>query len=413
MPADTAIDTLTIDDPIILLSEINNTVTTAGQKYNNTIRRHRMDDKYIESIRKALGTVVVPKRSKIVTRIESNGVIVVSDKEGRELARYTIPEYRSPTSQELQAMEEERVGNIVLAEKLVDKLYPNIREAARRLSAIDDTDVGEKMLARSDYLRLMREMQEANAAYSQAVYPEKFINSVKGIPTNRLFIDKRMDDSVIQHPINFLKSRPFPLEKIMEREGKVILPAEPASTTVTEEIEEFIPINSEFWLNPDAPINFEYDGAQYISIRQAIEAWKAREGGNPVAESIMGAASSREATAIATKGGLANKEIPVEIIKAIILASIKNNKPRQTVLKNMREGVYIYLNMDRVLGIGRLGPLEEIETRGDWNGQNLFGLAFAEVIKELKIAAVTARTGAIIGRRIASKKANFSNFAKF
>lgn len=363
-----------------------------------------MDDKYIESIRKALGTIVAPKRSKIVTRIEPNGVVIVSDRDGRELSRYTIPEYRPPTSQELQAMEEERLNRIVLAEKKVDSLYPNIREAARRLAAIDDEDVGQKMMARSEYLGLMREMHEANAAYSEAINSEKFINSVKGIPVNRLFIDKRKDDSVIQHPINFLKTRPFTLSKMMEREGKIEVAAA-APAVATEELEEFIPITSDFWLNPDAPINFEYEGAQYISIRQAIEAWKAREGDSSAQVSIMAAGSSLEASAIATSAGLNNKAIPVEVIKAMILASIKGNKPRQTVLKNMREGVYIYLNMDRVLGIGRLGPVEEIQARSDWNGQNLFGLAFAEAITDLKMVAVTAKTGAIIGRRIASKRA--------
>ncbi len=351
--------------------------------------------------------VTKKKRQPYKSTYTDNGDVIMTDKDGREVGKFAVPQRRLPTMQELQDMEAERAEKIVAVEQDIDRLYPLLREAARRIRSIDETDVGEKLIARSEYISLMRQMKEAYDVYSMSVGPEKRIETIDRLPGNRIYVDKNYMVDSLPYSITMLRQRPFPLEKMFEREGAAVsvdaieIAAAPAlPTTTTEGGEKFIPILPDMWLSPDAPILFEYEGQEFNSVRQAIEGWKARSAGEYDLEvQIMKSASALEARSI----GFKNKEIPIEIIKAIVMASIAKNKANMALLGHMAEGTYMYMDTDQILGVGMTGPAEMIRSRNNWMGKNQYGLAVSELVSEAHVRRQQAKTGAIISRR---RKAN-------
>lgn len=352
-----------------------------------------------KSIRDALQNIIPRKKSKYVSSFTGEGDILVSDKDGNRINTYVIPNYRAPTPDELYKMEEDRRAKVTLVENDIDKIYPRLRAASKKIIEIDDNAIGDKMIARSEYISITRELNEANARYSEALYPNKRIQNLSSVPNKLINIDRYNDDSTINHPINILRQRPFELADMFEREGEIKVVE---ASTQDEDEEKFIQLTPDHWLSPDNSINFIYEGQQYNSIRQALEAWKARTGGNYELEAdIMRTTSSLEAKAL----GIANKDIPVPVIKDIITATIDLNKPRKILLNNMLEDTYMYMDNDVILGIGAEGPINAIMTRENWMGENRYGLAVTELIKQTKMESKSAaRTGAIIGRRITMRR---------
>jgi predicted NAD-dependent protein-ADP-ribosyltransferase YbiA (DUF1768 family) len=351
-----------------------------------------------KSIRDALQNIVPRKKAKYISSFTAEGDILVSDKDGNRINTYVIPNYRAPTTDELYKMEEDRRAKVTLVENEIDQIYPRLRVAAKKIIETDDDAIGDKMIARSEYISINRELNDANARYSEALYPNKRIQNLTSVLNKSINIDRYNDDSIINHPINILRQRPFELVDMFEREGEIKV-AEPI---IQGNEEKFIQLNPDHWLSPDNPINFIYEGQQYNSIRQALEAWKARTGGNYELEAnIMRSSTPLDAKALGTP----NKDIPVAIIKDIINATIESNKPRKILLNNMLEDTYMYMNNDVILGIGTEGPINAIINRENWMGENRYGLAVTELIKEMKTESKTAaRTGAIIGRRIAMRR---------
>jgi predicted NAD-dependent protein-ADP-ribosyltransferase YbiA (DUF1768 family) len=352
-----------------------------------------------KSIRDALQNIIPRKKAKYVSSFTAEGDILVTDKEGNKINTYVIPNYRAPTTDELYKMEEDRRTKVTLVENDIDQIYPRLRAASKKIMEIDDSAIGDKMIARSEYISINRELNEANAHYSEALYPNKRIQNLSSVPNKLINIERYNDDSIINHSINLLRQRPFELDHIFEREGEI----EVAEIIQQDEQgEKFIQLTADHWLSPDNVINFIYEGQQYHSIRQALEAWKARTGGDYELESrIMKTTTPLESKAL----GIPNKDIPTDVIKSIISVSVDMNKPRKILLNNMLEDTYMYMDNDVILGIGTEGPINAIITRANWMGENRYGLAITDLIKQSKVEAKTAaRTGAIIGRRIAMRR---------
>ncbi len=353
---------------------------------------------YKKSIRDALEYIVPKSKSKFVASLSKEGDVILSDKEGKQLKTFSLPLYREPTLKEIQEMEQERRDRIVKAEEEISRMYPLMRAAAKRVQEIDDEQMAEKMSARSEYIGLVREMEIASAKYSQEVFPEKYVKKMKNMQVKMIDVAKYNDETVINHPINILKTRPFLMEQIFEREGEVPIPiietpAEVAASQGVQISEKFIPIFQDQWLSPDIPINFQYDGKMYSSVRQAIEAWKARTGGDYQREiDILKAMTPMDARSL----GVANKEIPAEVLMEILRSVNKFNSARNTLIRNLEEGTYIYMDIDVVLGVGMEGPLEGIISRANWMGQNKYGLAVTQMINEVKAAPESVRKRRIV-----------------
>jgi hypothetical protein len=347
---------------------------------------------YKKSIREALEYVAEKKaksKAKYKTTFTPEGDILLSDKDGKEVKTYSLPNYRSPTSQELQEAEQQRRDEIVKAEEEIDKLYARMREAARRVATTDEVNLGDKMQARSEYLSVMREMDIASSKYSETLYPEKRIDGLGKIPTKMLEVEKYNDDSVTSQRVFLMRTRPFNLEKMFEREGElpavIETPAE-FELQLGEAAEKFIPIMGDQWLSPDMAVNFQYNGHMYNSLRQAIEAWKARTGGDYEREmALLKATTPMDARSL----GVPNKEIPTEVILEMLQAVNQFNSARKTLIKNLESGTYMYMDIDVVLGVGIEGPVEGIKTRENWMGQNRYGLAVTQMIAEVKAAPET------------------------
>ncbi len=345
---------------------------------------------YKKSIRDALEYVVVKKKGKFITTFSNEGDIVVSDKQGKQVQTYSLPIYRPPIMKELHEMEQDRRNRIVKAEEEINRLYPLMRAAIKRINEIDDDNLGEKMTARSEYIGIIREIEVASARYSEELSPEKNIESLKKLPRKMIDVERYNDDTIIEHSVNLLKRRPFEMQKMFERDGEI--PVElietPADLAAQQQgiAEKFIPIFQDQWLSPDIPINFQYAERMYSSVRQAMEAWKARTGGDYEREmAILKALTPMDARSL----GIPNKEIPAEIILDILRAVNKFNSARKTLIRNLEEGTYMYMDTDVILGVGFEGPVEGIKSRENWMGQNKYGIAITQMIAEIKATPET------------------------
>jgi predicted NAD-dependent protein-ADP-ribosyltransferase YbiA (DUF1768 family) len=358
---------------------------------------------YKKSVREALEYVSTKKaksKAKFKTTFTPEGDILLSDKDGKQIKTYALPNYRSPTAEEIQAAEQQRKNKIVKTEEELDKLYMQMRESARRLVEIDDINVGDKMQARSEYISIMREVEIASAKYSEALHPEKRIHKLKQIPTKMLDIAKYNDDSLTNQHVVLLRTRPMLLETIFEREGElphiIETPSDFELQLQSTEEEIFIPIMANQWLSPDIPVNFQYEQQIYNSVRQAIEAWKARTGGDYEREmAILKAVTPADARSL----GVSNKEIPTEIILDILRAVNQFNSARKILIRNMETGIYMYMDTDVILGVGMEGPVEGIKSRENWMGQNRYGLAITQMIAEIKATPETVTKRRVVMRK--------------
>lgn len=344
---------------------------------------------YKKSIREALEYVAQKKaksKAKFKTTFTPEGDILLSDKDGNQVKTYTLPNYRSPTAQELQEAEQERRNEIVKAEEEIDKLYGRMRAAAKKVATTDDANLGDKMQARSEYLSVMREMDVASSKYSETMYPEKRIDNLNKIPMKMMEIEKYNDDSMTSYQVFLLRTRAFTLEKMYEREGELPTMIEtPADFELQLEqegqAEKLMSIMADQWLSPDMAVNFQYNGQMYNSLRQAIEAWKARTGGDYQREmALLKATTPMDARSL----GVPNKEIPTEVILDMLRAVNQFNSARKTLIRNLESGTYMYMDTDVVLGVGMEGPVEGIKSRDQWMGQNRYGLAVSKMIEEVK-----------------------------
>jgi predicted NAD-dependent protein-ADP-ribosyltransferase YbiA (DUF1768 family) len=358
---------------------------------------------YKKSIREALEYVAEKKaksKAKFKTTFTPEGDILLSDKDGKQVKTYSLPNYRAPTGEELQTAEQKRRDDVVKAEEEIDKLYVRMREAARRLGEVDDANLGDKMQARSEYLSVMREMEVVSAKYSEAVQPEKRVDGLGRIPTKMLQVERYNDDTTTSQRVFLLRNRPMSLETMFEREGEmpqvIETPAEFELQLQPGQEEKFIPIMGDQWLSPDMAVNFQHEGHMYNSIRQAIEAWKARTGGDYEREmAVLKAVTPADARSL----GVPNKEIPTEIIFNMLRAVNQSNSARKTLIRNMEAGTYMYMDTDVILGVGMEGPIEGIKSRENWMGQNRYGLAVTQMIAEVKAMPET-----VAKRRVVTKK---------
>jgi hypothetical protein len=229
------------------------------------------------------------------------------------------------------------------------------------------------------------------------VHPEKRVDGLGVIPTKMLEIQRYNDDTNTSHGVFLLRTRPMTLEKIYEREGEMPAVIEtPAEFELQMQVaEKLIPIMSDQWLSPDMAVNFQYGGQMYNSLRQAIEAWKARTGGDYQREmALMKATTPADARSL----GVPNKEIPTEVLLQMLRAINEFNSARKTLMRSFESGTYMYMDTDVILGVGMEGPVEGIKSRENWMGENRYGLAVTKIIEEVKAMPETVK------RRVVTRK---------
>jgi predicted NAD-dependent protein-ADP-ribosyltransferase YbiA (DUF1768 family) len=266
------------------------------------------------------------------------------------------------------------------------------------------------MQARSEYLSVMREMEVASAKFSETVHPEKRVDGLGRIPTKMLQVERYNDDSTTSQRVFLLRNRPMSLETMFEREGElpqvIETPAEFELQLQPGQEDKFIPIMGDQWLSPDMAVNFQYGGQMSNSIRQAIEAWKARTGGDYEREmAVLKAVTPADARSL----GVPNKEIPTEVILDILRAVNLANSARKTLIRAMETGTYMYMDTDVILGVGMEGPVEGIKNRENWMGQNRYGLAIAQMITEVKAMPETVTKRRVVSRKTVTPAATASS----
>jgi ribA/ribD-fused uncharacterized protein len=340
---------------------------------------------------------------------DSKGNLDVRDKQGKFVNHVAMPSYRSTTEEELEEMFEARAVAIQEAEQTIETLMPELRDMITRYKAIGAGEEGaaEEPVALSDILLKNQELQQAYARYTIAMSPERETIDIGKQDMKHVYLYQSVDDKKTEFPMKRYYTRRLPLEEFLVRsappepEEEAITPAARAQATMTVPGERYTifakPEDANGGLAPDAPVNFVWNGNAYTSVRQAIEAEKARAAGNAgLVQQILRAKTSLQAKTLGAKAeakgaggaGGGGMTIRQDVLTDIVRASFAGNQARAATLRATGQSTLVYADEgERVLGIGR-GPNHA--QRAQWQGENLFGRALTAVRQTLTAAAASA-----------------------
>jgi ribA/ribD-fused uncharacterized protein len=329
---------------------------------------------------------------------DKKGNLDIRTKGGKYVDHVVMPTYRPITEEELLEMEQARTGRVEEAEAKIEQLLPELRELITRYRSFKDAKSEDAALlepvALSEVLLINQQLNDAYKEYTSGLYAERV-----GLTEERLQIRNiHYDDPSNQKAAGTVwrvRTRRLPLaESILraappepEEEMPEAVRAEAAREVPGERYTIFSdPSESNGVFSPEAPANFNWNGTEYISLRQAIEAERARAMGNAgLVQTILKAPTSASVRSIAvraaTKQGTEALKISEEELTNIVRASFADNPDRSKLLQNTGATTLVYADQtDKTLGVGR-DPLHA--QRQQWQGQNLYGKALENVRSEL------------------------------
>ena len=143
------------------------------------------------------------------------GDLIQKAKDGTIVNTITLPVYRSPTSDELAVMMEERKKRIAVAEEK----YEALRKELRALF-----EAGADM---SERMRKNHEVEVADMELQNARFALKTIIDEDGIEVRNLLFQERYETRKVPYSIARMVTSPYELQKLYVRIGKLSLVNEP------------------------------------------------------------------------------------------------------------------------------------------------------------------------------------------
>ncbi len=336
---------------------------------------------------------------------DAKGNLDIRDKEGKFVDHIAMPNYRPITEDELAEMFEARAAAVHEAEETVEKLMPELREIITKYKA---TASGEETLDEpillSDILLLNQRLKDSYAQYTLALGPEREVVDIGKRPYSSLGFkgDSLFEEGCLEskptYTIKRLYTRRLPMELSIMRSAPAPPEEEPSEAAAAEAAmqvpgERYTMFrnadDANGFLSPDAPVDFIWKGTSYMSVRQAIEAEKARAAGNAgLVQTILRAKTSLRAkqlgTAAATKA-TGEMKISQDVLTDIVRASFAGNEERAKLLKQTGGTTLVFADQgEKMLGVGR-DPQQA--QRAQWQGENLYGKALSAVRQTLTTAA--------------------------
>ena len=332
---------------------------------------------------------------------DKKGNLDVRTKAGKYVDHVVMPTYRSITEEELAMAEQERIGRVEEAEAKIEALLPELRELIIRYRAFKAGGAASAMeepIALSDILLLNQQLDDAYKMYTSGLYAERDIQKEERLQIRNIHYDDLKNEKAAG-TVYRIRTRGLPFTESLVRAAPP-LPEEELSAEVKEEVARSIPgekytifsdpSENNGFLSPEAPVNFTWNGTEYISIRQAVEAERARAMGNAgLVQSILKAPTSASVRSITLRASSQKKgaaaaaaslNISEEILTDIVRASLAENEERARLLEGTGGSTLVYADPnDRVLGVGRDAHHAE---RSMWEGTNLYGKALESVRQE-------------------------------
>jgi len=330
---------------------------------------------------------------------DKKGNLDIRTKGGKYVDHVVMPSYRPITEEELLEMEQARTGRVEEAEAKIEKLLPELRELITRYRSFKSSSSPDaaflEPISLSEILLLNQQLDDSYKEYTSGLYADRVVQVEERLKIQNIHLDDPKNEKAAG-TVWRVRTRRLPLATSLvqatpaeaEEEIPEAVRAEAARDVPGERYTIFSdPSETNGVFSPEAPVRFTWNGSEYISLRQAIEAERARAMGNAgLVQTILNAPTSASVRSIAvraaTKEGTEGLKISEEELTNIVRASFADNPDRSKILQNTGATTFVYADQtDKTLGIGR-DPQHSL--RPQWQGQNLYGKALENVRSELQ-----------------------------
>jgi ribA/ribD-fused uncharacterized protein len=323
---------------------------------------------------------------------DEDGNLVELNKDGGIVKTIPLPDYRPPTFEEFDEMEQKRLEAIAVANKEFEDARRELNSALQNPETLD-----------SEVLRINRKVKEADIKLQSIRFPLQFIEPEDGISINQIDFDKSFEKRKFVYPFYFLKERPFKLQEQYVRIGKVaIQPPKTVAQLKAAADAAAVPVvilfqdpetNDYGFLSLKWTVEIEFNGTMYNSAYQAIAAELAKAFNDQEGlQRIMLAETPEEviykldnvpgdSDANETKWNDTTKQLIYDVNIAKF-----NQYPELAarLLETKTAMLGAYLPDDTLIGIGI--SLDSVQSKNpiNWTGQNLLGKALMDIREKLR-----------------------------
>jgi hypothetical protein len=137
---------------------------------------------------------------------DDNGDLIIKDKDGSIKKTITLPSYRPPTFEELDAMSEKRTTAIAEAEQEFETARQELRQAF---------DTPDTMM--SDILRLNRKVTEADIKLQTVRFPLRSVIDIESVEIRDVMFEDSKEQRKMESELKAFITRPFTLEEQYSR----------------------------------------------------------------------------------------------------------------------------------------------------------------------------------------------------
>jgi ribA/ribD-fused uncharacterized protein len=341
---------------------------------------------------------------------DDEGNLAEFNKEGGIVKTIPLPDYRTPSYEEIDEMEKKRQEAIAIA----NKEFEDARVKLRDLLSKPDTP-------QSEILRLNRLVKEADVKLLAVRFPLRFVEVDDGPAIKDIEFDKAYEKRKFPYDFYYLKERPFTLQEQYVRVGKA--PVKPmvtvAEAKAAEDNVQIVIIfaepdtNDYGFLSLKWVVELEVNGTKYGSGQQALYAELAKAFNDEEGlQRIMSAESPDEINySLEDVPGEpdANRakwtDTTKQLIYDINIAKF-NQYPelaaRLLETKNATLGAYI--PDDTLIGIGI--SMDNVQSKNpvNWTGQNILGKALMEIRQNIRAERAAAEAAAEAQKPVVRRK---------
>jgi ribA/ribD-fused uncharacterized protein len=323
---------------------------------------------------------------------DDDGNLVELNKEGAVVKTIPLPDYRVPSYEEFDEMEQKRITAIALANKEYEDARKELREMLSRPDVLE-----------SEVLRINRKVKEADIKLLSVRFPLRYVSIESGIEIKEIDFSKSYEKRKYPYDFFFLEERPFTLQEQYVRIGKA--PVKP-TISVAEAKAAVEAANSQIvilFADPETndygflslkwTVELEINGTMYNSAYQALAAELAKGFNDQTGlQKIMLAESPDEINyKLENVPGEAEtnetkwNDLTKQLIYDINIAKFNQYPELSARLLETKNAILgAYIPNDNLIGIGI--SIDNVQSKDpiNWTGQNILGKALMDIRQKIQ-----------------------------
>lgn len=319
-----------------------------------------------------------------------DGNLVELNKEGSVIKTIALPDYRPPTFEEFDEMEQKRNDAIALANKEFEDTRRELR------NAISNPDTPD-----SDILRINRKIKEADIKLESVRFPLAQVSREDSVAINKIDFDKVFEKRKFPYSFYLLEERPYTLQEQYVRIGKVaekplisVAEIKAAQENASVVILFSEPETNDYgFLSLKWAVEIEFNSTMYNSAHQAIAAEIAKAFNDQTnLQKIMTVDTPDEVNYELddVPGDAEANEVKWNDLTKQLINDVNLYKFEQypelsgRLLETKNATLGAYLPDDNLIGIGI--SLDNIQSKNpiNWTGQNLLGKALMNIRDKIR-----------------------------